>query len=63
MVQVPSSEEENEEEEEEQQLSAADDAEVEPGTTNREFIFDHLLVQIYLIIEMILVDRPCAMGV
>jgi len=29
----------------------------------REFFFDNLLVQIHLIIEMILVDRPCAMGV
>ena len=29
----------------------------------REFIIDNLLVRIHLIIEMILVDRPCAMGV
>ena len=29
----------------------------------REFVIDNLLVRILLIIEMILVDRPCAMGV
>ena len=29
----------------------------------REFFTVNLLVQIHLIIEMILVDRPCAMGV
>ena len=29
----------------------------------REFLIDNLLVRIHLIIEMILVDRPCAMGV
>ena len=29
----------------------------------REFFIDNLLVQIHFIIEMILVDRPCAMGV
>jgi len=29
----------------------------------REFFIDNLLVRIHLIIEMILVDRPCAMGV
>ena len=29
----------------------------------REFFIDNLLVQIHLIIEMILVDRPCAIGV
>jgi len=29
----------------------------------REFFTDNLLVQIHLIIEMILVDRSCAMGV
>ena len=28
----------------------------------REFFIDNLLVRIHLIIEMILVDRPCAMG-
>ena len=32
-------------------------------TPKREFLIDNLLVQIYLIIEMTLVDRPCAMGV
>ena len=29
----------------------------------REFLIDNLPVQFHLIIEMILVDRPCAMGV
>jgi len=29
----------------------------------REIVIDNLLVRIHLIIEMILVDRPCAMGV
>ena len=29
----------------------------------REFFMDNLLVRIHLIIEMILVDRPCAMRV
>ena len=29
----------------------------------REFFIDTLLVRIHLIIEMNLVDRPCAMGV
>jgi len=29
----------------------------------REFFIDNLLVRIRLIIDMILVDRPCAMGV
>ena len=29
----------------------------------REFLIDYLLVRIHLIIEMILGDRPCAMGV
>ena len=29
----------------------------------REFCFDNLLVRIHLIIEMTLVDRPCAMGI
>ena len=28
----------------------------------REFFIDNLLVRIHLTIEMILVDRPCAMG-
>ena len=31
-------------------------------TPEREFFIDSLLVRIHLIIEMILVDRPCAMG-
>jgi len=36
-----------------------------PLTTvvEREFFSDNLLARIHLIIEMILVDRPCAMGV
>ena len=29
----------------------------------REFFIDNLLVQIHSVIEMILLDRPCAMGV
>jgi len=29
----------------------------------REFFVDNLLVRIHLIIEIISVDRPCAMGV
>ena len=29
----------------------------------RDFFIDNLLVRIHLIIEMILVDWPCAMGV
>ena len=29
----------------------------------REFFIDNLLVRIHLIIEMILVDQPCAMEV
>ena len=29
----------------------------------REFFIDNLMVRIHLIIVMILVDRPCAMGV
>jgi len=29
----------------------------------REFFIGNLLVRIHLIIEMILIDRPCAMGV
>jgi len=29
----------------------------------REFFIDNLLVRIHLIIEMSLVDRPCAMGI
>ena len=31
--------------------------------SERHFYSDNLLVRIYLIIEMILVDRPCAMAV
>jgi len=34
-----------------------------PGTAHREFFIDNLLFRIHLIIEMILVDRPCVMGV
>ena len=29
----------------------------------REFCIDNLLVRIHFIIQMILVDRPCAMGI
>jgi hypothetical protein len=37
---------------------------VVPATRReREFFIDNLLARIHLIIEMILVDRPCAMGV
>ena len=32
-------------------------------STEREFCIDNLLVRIHLIIEMVLVHRPCAMGV
>ena len=39
---------------------ALDPSEVLP---EGEFIIDNLLVRIHLIIEMILVDWPCAMGV
>ena len=28
-----------------------------------EFFIDNLMVRIHIIIEMILVDRPCAMGI
>ena len=34
-----------------------------PPRPEREFFIDNLLVRIHFIIEMILVDRPCAMGV
>jgi len=33
------------------------------GWEERELFIDNLLVRIHLIIKMILVDRPCAMGV
>ena len=33
------------------------------GFLERQFLVDNLLVRIHLIIVMILVDRPCAMGV
>jgi len=37
---------------------------VAPGVpSEREFFIDNLLVRIHLIIEMVLVDRPFAMGV
>ena len=29
----------------------------------RDFCIDNLLVRVHLIIEMMLVDRPCAIGV
>jgi hypothetical protein len=34
-----------------------------PWFQEREFFIDNLLVRIHLIIRMIEVDRPCAMGV
>ena len=34
-----------------------------PCRSERDFFVDNLLVRIHLIIEMIPVDRPCAMGV
>ena len=34
-----------------------------PSSREREFFIDNLLVRIQLIIEMILVDRRCAMGI
>ena len=36
---------------------------VTPTLPEREFVINNLLVQIHPIIEIILVDRPCAMGV
>ena len=33
------------------------------GLRERDLFIDHLLVQVYWIIEMIVVERPCAMGV
>jgi hypothetical protein len=33
------------------------------GPDQRVFFIDNLLVQIHVIIEMILVDWPCAMGI
>ena len=33
------------------------------GPSQREIFIDNLMVRDHLIIEMILVDRPCAMGV
>ena len=30
---------------------------------SREFLIDNLLVRIHSIVEMMLVDRPCAMGI
>ena len=33
------------------------------GLAEREFCMDNLLVRIHFIVEIILVDRPCAMGV
>ena len=34
-----------------------------PSTLEREIFIDNLLVRVHLIIEIILVDRPCATGV
>ena len=33
------------------------------GPVEKELFIDNLLVRVHLIIEMIAVDRPCAMGV
>jgi len=33
------------------------------GGVEREIFIDNLLVRVYWIIEMIVVERPCAMGV
>jgi hypothetical protein len=47
----------------------AEGAVVKPPSTSlalpgeREFFIDNLLVRIHLIISIILVDRPCAVGV
>ena len=35
----------------------------EAGWKEREFFIEFLVVRIHLIVEMILVDRPCAMGI
>jgi hypothetical protein len=34
-----------------------------PVSKERDLLFDNLLVRIHVIIQMMLVDRPCAMGV
>ena len=34
-----------------------------PSRLEREFFIENLVVRIHFIVEMILVDRPCAMGV
>ena len=39
------------------------DEKAEVPSRERDFFIDNLLVRIHLIIEIILVDRPCAMGV
>ena len=39
------------------------DASMSPVARESEFFIDNLLVRIHSIIEMILEDRPCAMGV
>ena len=36
---------------------------VPAGNGERDFFIDNLLIRIHLIIEMILVNPPCAMGV
>ena len=41
--------------------SASEFRSVSTPASPREFVIDNLLVRIHLIIEMILVDRPCAM--
>ena len=47
-------------------IASTDDLERGPDLgerRERDFFIDNLLVQIHLIIEIILVDQPCAMGV
>ena len=43
--------------------SVAVNVSLPPWGAEIEFLIDNLLVRVHLIIEMILVDRPCAMGV
>ena len=47
----------------EQELAIGDGRDPAACCTEREFFIDNLMVRIHLIIVMILVDRPCAMGV
>ena len=54
---------ESNKEEEEEEPAALACGHKPSGQTVREFFIDNLLVRIHIIIEMILVDRPRAMGV